>query len=819
MLLAACTDSEPVVPPVELKLSLATEEVTVSSAKVKVTAEEAEEYAYLLIADGQGEFPEPEALFRENEHYPIAQTEILLRDLEAKTAYTLAVVARGGADGTELVCEKVQFTTTDFTNVLTFTGIEKNKIAFHVACGPDQHWRWVMYRYMDYVDRRAAFWPVESRMLPTQGDPQQGPATIEVEQTDAFKILPGEKYILLVAECDADGNYLYEKNEQGGGGGGPAPLSTRSLEGGDEYIDDDATWSGFYCRRIFLSEKPETTTLETKVEEVKVTTRNATFRLTPDEGVYGFAAGIIQAATYEEYKAKYSEEAMHGYISYMHPFNVVASEISYQDLQEGEYYILISTFADAEASAQNIQIVPFRRIVPTKPKAQLVVTGIEAPAGETASGPNYCWFNLKAPNKDAVYGTYLSMEHQAFLNQIQFGATAEQLVSDFILQAQFTPEVLDGINSDAGYNLCLNAWEDTQYVLLAGIANDEDVVTVVTGMNHTAPLPAEPRVESPLFDELQGAWTVKATSVRLAEDGTWQDYLRLTTKSTIHTAPPLDDVPATIPDAVYEAYANASVGRPMVDAFYRDFIDLGEKIGKKYRGWNRLVACGLELGWGSGWGQCWTESEYRSPWGLFSATDYNGSGNLDIYRDFGPKLFFHVGEGDEVTVIGNTQTAGTVSDFNRQMCVFAVPEDLNNGSIQAFDLVEFPVEISADGSTMTIKPFEDAGKKYYFALGKAAFGGNGYDIVFRAKDDVVFTKGWTGEDDKTIVEDLTVAEPAATAASMQLRLQGKTPTRVSPQHALPSTYRPTVYRKVEGRIYSIDELTSDPTIENYVNRR
>ena len=239
-----------------------------------------------------------------------------------------------------------------------------------------------------------------------------------------------------------------------------------------------------------------------------------TFFLTPDDEAYGFTAGVLDEESYKKYASMLGEEQMQYFTAYSMRFYTSAEEVSYMGLEEGQYYLLVNTFGDENAYTQNYQVIPFRRTTPTKDPAQLLVTGIEAPEGETATGPYYCWFNIKAPNKDAVYGTYLTMDYDKYLNTVQYGTTAEQQIAAYIDQARFRDDAMAAINSDEGLNLCINAWDDTRYVLIAGVANEEEVLTATVGMNQTPPAEAEARTESNLFNELPGVWTLSGTSVQ-----------------------------------------------------------------------------------------------------------------------------------------------------------------------------------------------------------------------------------------------------------------------------------------------------------------
>lgn len=797
LLLAGCSSEPNVTPEGGMKLTLEKQEVTAAAARIALTGKQVDQYAYQLVDKGE-ELPDAESILRLNPRFALTagRAEIRVQYLEAAADYTLAVAALGGADGTQTIVQTLDFVTLPLDNVLTVTGVEKNTLSFRIECGENQYWKYSFLTYLDYLERKASpFWPYDSRFLVPNAEPLKGPQTVTLPVDEYTQILPGETYILLVGECDATGVFLYERND-GGGGFGPGPLGTRALPG-DEYPDDDVTWSGFFCRRIIQAEVPAHSPLTTAVDQAQLTTRSVTFFLTPDENAYGFTAGILSEANYEKYKAMLGEEKMQYFSAYGMPFYTAPAEVSYTGLEEGAYYLLVATFGDENASALSFQTIPFRRTTPTKPAAQLLVTGIEAPAGETATGPYYCWFNVKAPNKDAVYGTYLTMDYDQYLNTVQFGSTAEQQIAAYIDQARFKDDAIAAINSDKGLNLCINAWEDTRYVLIAGVANDEEVLTATIGMNQTPPAEAEPRTESNLFTELRGEWTLSGTSVQhQAETGEWLDYLHITTKTTLTGAPPLDDMPETLPEEVYQAYEQANVPRTIADAYFRDFKQLGPVMEDKYRGNNRIVGCGMELGWGSGWGQTWSESEFRSPWRLFSGTDYNGSGNMDIYRDYGPKFFLHVAPGDVLTLQANSRTIGSASNYDRQILIFAsANEPEADGTLLLYDDVEFPVERSAGGNTLIVHPIQQDGKTYYFTLAKAGWGvGTGYEILFRAKDALFLSRGWNGSDDQTIVENL-MPEPEPQAALRGRLDGGKRITRVMPSHAVPSAYRPAAFTR------------------------
>ena len=77
-------------------------------------------------------------------------------------------------------------------------------------------------------------------------------------------------------------------------------------------------------------------------------------------------------------------------------------------------------------------------------------------------------------------------------------------------------------------------------------------------------------------------------------------------------------------------------------------------------------------------------------------TDYGFDESL-AYRDYGPKFFFEIAEGDVVTV--PTSASDYMAYYTTDLLYF-LGCDFNNKYIAP---VSFPVEVSADRNTITIK--------------------------------------------------------------------------------------------------------------------
>ena len=222
LLLGGCSSDDADVTPGDgaMNVTLETEEVTSATVRIGLNAEQVEAFAYQLVADG--EIPDAATILRVNPHHTPdnGHATLNIQYLEAQTDYTLAVAAIGGAGGEQTLLETIDFTTLPLDNILTITGMEKSALTFRIACGDNQYWKYTFLTYLDYLDRKASpFWPYDSRFLDTRAEPLKGPQTIVFPVDEYTQILPGQSYILLVGECDAEGNFLYERTDGGGGGG------------------------------------------------------------------------------------------------------------------------------------------------------------------------------------------------------------------------------------------------------------------------------------------------------------------------------------------------------------------------------------------------------------------------------------------------------------------------------------------------------------------------------------------------------------------------------------------------------------------------
>lgn len=224
------------------------------------------------------------------------------------------------------------------------------------------------------------------------------------------------------------------------------------------------------------------------------------------------------------------------------------------------------------------------------------------------------------------------------------GMTNESIVNDYgtTLSDEQLAQATNG-------NLVIkldNLFRSTEYTVICAVRSVEYVQTTEAISASTENYPSVPRVESSLFDLLPGTWNV--------------EYQYTTPWGESHS---LSGFQVTIADGADDASA------------------------QEYRSLNRLVVLGLQF-------QSNSTYPYMGPQELIN--DYGFDEDM-AYRDYGPKFFLEIGEGDVVTC--PTDASNNFAYFTQDRLYF-LGCDLNNRYIAP---VDFPVEISSDKNTITIK--------------------------------------------------------------------------------------------------------------------
>ena len=236
-----------------------------------------------------------------------------------------------------------------------------------------------------------------------------------------------------------------------------------------------------------------------------------------------------------------------------------------------------------------------------------------------------------------------------------------------------------------------NLWPETEYTAIVNVRNEEKTLTTKT-ITFKTPAKAVPaRVESGLFTSLIGEWKVTYN---------YMDYY----------------------------YENKRIDGAVVK-IAAGVDDYTEEL---YRSHNRLVI----LDWP--YQDNWQTEDYTSylPKHLIAADSYWAENPNLAYRDYGPKIFLEIAQGDVVTV----PTEKNTHFFNAQvtdgftLSFFGTDYNLKQNAPCAF-----PVSISADGNTITIGQCI-SGPEFDYGVYRPAIWNNDTELRNLATSDIVLTR-------------------------------------------------------------------------------
>jgi hypothetical protein len=229
------------------------------------------------------------------------------------------------------------------------------------------------------------------------------------------------------------------------------------------------------------------------------------------------------------------------------------------------------------------------------------------------------------------------------------------------------------------------------------------------------------------------------------EDESVVEY-NVTHKSKINISASAPELPASLDASVYDLYKGKS--KEEVDGMFEELRDLSDHFTEyRLQGQNRLLCNGFMDFDPTAAMNGVNRLEYRSPYDLFVATDYSSVDIAQLFYDFGPKWYLQVLEDGSVIVPFHSMHMPPMSNWPGYPFYVA---GVGNGAA-FYDANEsypgFPVEISSDLNTITIKPIVlSDGKQsqaYYMnALGIQPQTGE-LELLATVLTDIVLTRGWT----------------------------------------------------------------------------
>lgn len=714
-------NEEPLPPPAEPKFEVTLGTVGINSAEIMLNTAVVSDFAY-MVQEAGAEAPTATTIYAVGtvENLTDGETKLTISGLEAVTAYTVYFAYK--LEGKFADVKSLDFTTANYTELFTITDLGPDYISFHIETDADKYYKitmmeWMMAKSMSEQMGHTDFDFVRS------GVQYQGPQTITFKSGEPiypddpdfegynWNVMPGQCFRLIIAECDEEGNYGTVDH--------------------DELGDPIFNWYGFQHTEKVNAGDPLPSQYKVEVEIESLTTRSVKIFINPDEQIAGYGALFGTKPEIDSYIEEVGEAGMHamaldgqmGTLAGVEPATYSWDKV----LLEGIEYSFVTVGIEEDKITQTVSRIDFTPKTASLPAPQVMVTQIDNPEGENSAFQT--WFNIKAPNGDAVKAVYLfntKAEWNAVLKQ---GATFVDMLDQS--GVDLGANGVELINSGTGLDIAFDTEEETDFILAIGLYNSEETIGVDDCEARSLSDAPDAPVSSTLFTDLLGDWT--ATTF----DNNGKEFkFKVTISSEVEAGP------ATLPEEVYDLYPNFT--REQVDAFFAEFKEGAAHTNAKYKGKNRLVCRGMQV---DPYASYYERMNYLSPWDLFIHPNYDNYSTVEVFRDYGPKWFLQIAEGDVVTVPTNRLRIPILNNWSDPMYLMAYKQ-IDNYNVQVL-APDFPVTISEDKQTITVNPVIHEETTCYPSV---SYNQGGYEtILFRGGTPIVLTKGY---DEPTVTANL-----------------------------------------------------------------
>jgi len=529
-------------------------------------------------------------------------------------------------------------------------------------------------------------------------------------------------------------------------------------------------WLGEFQKVEFFTKQPELcdATVEVDIPEDEITVTDAMIYFNMSDDAYSYFYMVLDNSTYNQILSSYlngNEEWFQWFLtSYMcfyewgvYPetenISINAASKFIEPLIGGNtYHVLVTVFGDQRGASQRFIHKTFKAKDKTKVPPVIKVSAIQS------DDPYNVTFNIKAAadskgTVQPIMGAYWVCNYARDF-ELMFNAdyTYSTLLKN--LGWTFTTGEIAEINTDAGLTISFPTLDGEVTRFAAYGCNDEYTFNLIDDENTEgwadckAPMAekADP-VSSPLFEQLEGDWTAKATlrAMQKNPDESVVTYnVDHISKITISASAP--ELPESLDPDVYELYDESE---DEVNDMFEELRELSDQFTEhRLVGQNRLLCSGfMDFDPGIATNKI-NRLQFRSPYDLFIATDYNSYDIAQLLYDFGPKWYLQVLEDGSVIVPFSTATMPPMHNWPGYSFYVG---GVANG-LALYDANEqypgFPVVISADLSTITIKPLViekdygtlKAGNYYMNAIG---INQGSLEVISTVITDIVLTRGWT----------------------------------------------------------------------------
>ncbi len=837
-------ETQPDNPSGESSVEVTSVKASAASAEVVLNTSGIISYAYVCLPEGE-DAPANEAIVFASgvEHALLDGTNtITVYAGEPLTSY-VAYMAFKKSDGMfygKIV--DVPFTTTDYQDIITQTGATVDGYSVHIEMPQE---------VLDRGNRlRYSFCDIATyNMIKYYGNFPQPDGSTLVYDPDMDKpvdITYNNDNIYLKDEngteiLDENGDYIMNHNpiapgeptyvtigefswadDLFGWGGGywnalfdAESYNDRADRG--EKVDESDYWSGVYKNVLISSAQPSPFDGDLKIEVIPAATR-AHMKFTPSEDVYQYCFMVMPHGEYvqvvenflegrEEYLQWFTTSFMANYYfiapAYKEAVEVDAVNFIYMTA-ETDYHILAVAMGDEYASTQRFFHETFTTTEKTMQPPVIKVTDI--PTGD----PYQIAFNIKAPNADLVAASYMAHYESEVVALINNGYTFDDIISQNGNALQDIE--VAAINSPDGYTVTFSTREDATTILAIRGMNSEDTYNTIgkdlnndaVGVATSIAVPKKDYVDSDLYEALKGEWIA-----------TFDVYTPGSTSKPSKTQRTVEifrqvEYPATLPEDVYATFEEWGITREKTTEYYNDFKAEADYYNQKLIDQNRMVGVGVGV----------PDIPAATPYELFTSNEANFSTVESIFFEYGPKWFLDIDEKGSVSIPMNYSKLPSSSYWCLAAEFYLIGVNADKGVIDEDrnkqysedGFFHFPVEVSEDRDTITIKPIVLDGVPYYMNIGyQQSYSNYWYFYLSKAIcSEIVLTRE---------VEEVAPAINASGVATIPASsMVGNVSAEKAVRLDRTSVDEPTKYRQAEYTIPTLKEIEA-AMLDRYINKR
>lgn len=785
-----------------------------------------------------------------------------LENLSPNTAYVVYVaglLSEADEDGNNQPYDevlKVEATTGDFTEEVTIFDNTGRSFKLHVKpqlSDPANVIKWGTCDIFMYNMNQTPDFEMLNLNDGYYGNFFQGDTTLVFDEEHGYiwnddlgdyvtyfeAIVPGQpQYVAL-------GEFKYEEDEEVHGRWGWGPgyyLAMMDQEGyfnayyeswmTGEMPNENDYWTGYHKQIKFQTKAPELLDAGLEIDMSGLRANGGPIRINTNGTADRVTVMLLDPMTYEQImpfldnNEDYLQWFTTSYVGFMmvgaQTFAGANIEFEMTDFlwevyKDEQYKLLVVAAKDEVAGSLDAMYQQFVKVDVNLPDYQLPAPQLEITPIESTS-PFEVSFNVKCPTQDAYAGKYAANYAREWAEAGFDEAPAEAME---YYGNELTPEDLALINSAEGMTFTLTSHEDKVTKLGVVLNSIEGLACEpVIAENKSLAEPAKDAVESEYFTSLDGEWTATATNRYIQQTYIWGEgrYQYDTIYNEKKSKVVIGDLtyPAELSDDVYQTWYDATPydTKEAVDEQYAMFKDAVDVFNKKTGAQNRILMNGFDFQVPLN-ANYKTYSQYASPFDLWCSNSYNGYDNESPVWDFGPKWYLEVAQDGSVTAPFNVNYFAPMSNWaTANVYYFAgasdvayVPYDTNATADYPGKNGQFPVEISEDGNTITVKALVMNDDTFYPNMGYISWGSFTTGTYGQLVSEIVLTRGWTEEGADEPVETAAVANNAKYVPANYTSLYNVKPAQ-KPKARTVVKPLPT-YEKVEMKVVSVDEFKAN----------